>query len=202
MWVYRAVLYIKPGLMAEAIANLTGNPLPVGMRRRLLRPLNGAEAANQLIQEFEIEDVDAAVAGYGRPGPQSESSKRFVELNQNRGYYELYRVVHAVPGDGSPGAWLQRRVRWMKPGGRNEWVNLVRASTPFSWAGYSHRLLYPRTGTESGDILVDECTFSSLTEHDAVIREVTSRPENLEVVKKLGDLERRQNDVELYRIVE
>jgi hypothetical protein len=198
MWVYRSVLYIKPGLMAEAIANLKGNPLPEGIRVRLLRPINGAEAANQLVQELEFEDIDAVAADYGRPGPLDERVMRLVELNQNRGHRELYQVVHDVPGVGSPGAWVHRRTRWMKPGVRNEWVALMRSTVSWSYAGYSWRVMYPRTGAEIGDILIDEVTFSSLPEHDAAILERFSNAEFL----KFAEFERRQSDVDLYRMVE
>ena len=70
------------------------------------------------------------------------------------------------------------------------------------WAGYSFRMLFPRTGQEAGAILIDEVTFDSLVEHDDVIREAVSRPENAGLLAKLRDLERRPSDVSLYRVVE
>lgn len=205
MWVYRGVIYVKPGYIAEAIAHVKSAPPVEGVAVRVLRPVNGSEAATKLVFDFSFEDVDAYFASRGRPGPANAWMQRWIELNQSRGEYELYQVVHEVPSKGAPGAWVQRRVRWMKPGARNEWVSLVRDASPLPWtgySGYSFRVLYPRTGKEIGDILIDEVTFSSLAEHDAFIRDAVQASETPPWVKRLGELERRQSDVELYRVVE
>jgi len=202
MWVYRGVLYIKPGLMAEAVEYGKSLPTPPGVTIRMLRPINGPESQTQLIVETEFEDVDAYFASHGRPKPVGEGMKRWLELNQSRGHWDLYRVVHDVPGVGHPGAWVQRRTRWMKPGVRDEWVSLMRSTVSWSYAGYSWRVLYPRTGIEIGDILIDEVTFSSLPEHDAAVREAVRAAENAELLRKFGEFERRQSDVDLYRVVE
>ena len=81
-------------------------------------------------------------------------------------------------------------------------MSLISEAPLLPWAGYSFRMLFPRTGHETGSILIDEVTFDSLVEHDDVIRDVTGRPENAELMGRLRGLERRPSDVSLYRLVE
>jgi hypothetical protein len=202
MWVYRSVLYINPGRMAEAIANLKETALPASVHRRLLRPLNGAEAANQLVDEFEFEDLDAAAADYGHPGLQSEASKRFVELNQNRGARELYRVVHDVPCQGAPGLWVDRRERWVPSPRMSEALELWRTFPRLTAKGWSLRIMTARTGSEAPALLVVETTCDSLAEGDAAIGKFGSTPEGAAFVAKLRELELREADKYLLRVVD
>jgi hypothetical protein len=202
MWVYRSVLYIKPGLMAEAIANLRENPLPAGIRQRLSRPLNGAEAANQLIQEFELEDIDAGAASYGRPGPESESSKRFIELNQNRGHRELYQVLHTLPSEGPPGLWVDRRTRFCPRMHVEEALALWRATPRLAVPGYSMRILRPRTSSERTEPLVIEMTAASLAKLEEALIAQGGTSEHLRMVIKLAAWEEGYPIRELLRVVE
>jgi hypothetical protein len=201
MWVYRSVLYIKPGLMAEAIANLKDNPLPEGSLVRLLRPINGAEAANQLIQEIEFEDIDAVAANYGRPGPLDERVMRLVELNQNRAHRELYRVLHDVPCEGAPGLWVDRRTRYCPRARRDEALELWRTLPRLPMPGYSLRVLLPRTSSEREEPLVVEMTAASLEEGEA-FDTAGYWPEFPEWVKKVLACEEGFPKRDLLRVVE
>jgi len=52
MWVYRGVIYVKPGYIAEAIAHVKSAPPVEGVAVRVLRPVNGSEAATKLVFDF------------------------------------------------------------------------------------------------------------------------------------------------------
>jgi len=201
MWVYRTILYIKPGRMAEAVANLRETPLPAEFRRRLLRPLNGAEAVNQLVDEIEFEDLDPAGAAYGRPEPVNEMSQRFIELNQNRGYRELYKVVYDVPPEGRPGLWVDRRTRYCPRVRRGEALKLWRAFPRLPIAGFGLRVLMPRTGSEREEPLTVEMTAASFEESEAF--DTTSFwPEFPEWVQKVLACEEGFPKRDVLRVVE
>ena len=202
MWVHRGVLYIKPGLMAEAIAHAKTVSVPEGEHGRMLRPINGPEAMTQLIVESEFEDIDAAFASHGRPGPVDDDWwRRWLELNQNRGCYELYQVLHTVSGDGPPGLWVDRRVRFCPRARLGEALDLWRALPPSPIPGYSLRVLLPRTSSERTQPLVVECTAASLTEWELELAK--DSPGAAEWVRKLHACEEEGYPiVDLLRVVE
>jgi hypothetical protein len=201
MWVFRSVLFIKPGLMTEAVAHQKAQPRPEWVRWRLLRPLTGPEAGNQLVTEFTFEDIDAAITSYSNPGPADEWTRRWVELNENRGIHELYQVQHDVPAAGESGLWVDRRIRYVKDRRRGEMIALWRGGSALDVAGGSLRVLTPRTGEADGDILVVETTCSSLVELDKAAGAFISTPEGKTFVQQLFALEQRTATRELLCVV-
>ena len=137
MWVRRNEMRIKPGVMAEAVAHIKALQLQEGTTLRMLRPVNGPVSGRILVCESFVEDPDAAMEGFGRPKPAGEWAKRMLEFTEALGNWDLYRVVFEADTQDRPGAWLQRRVRWMNPGKRGEWVAALR-DAPL-WTGLATR---------------------------------------------------------------
>jgi hypothetical protein len=48
-------MFVKPGLMAEAVAHLKTAPPQEGVTFRLLRPISGEEAGTKLIVEASLQ---------------------------------------------------------------------------------------------------------------------------------------------------
>ena len=201
MWVHRGVLYINPGFMAEAVAYGKGITPQPGVTLRVLRPINGSESQTQLVVEAQFEDVDAYFANHGRPQPAGEGMKRWLELNQSRGQWELYRVVHDVPCEETLGVWVDRRTRYCPRARRAEALELWRAVPRLSIAGYSLRVLLPRTASEREEPLVVEMTAASLTESET-FDAAKFWPEFPDWVKKVLACEESFPKRDILRVVE
>ena len=202
MWVYRGVIYIRPGLMAEGIAHLKRQPPVPGVTVRLLRPINGPDAHQQLIMERQFEDLDAVMASYNRPSPSGEWERAWVEISQNRGHWELYEVVYELTGQGTPGPWVDRRVRYCPRGRTPEALGLWRALPPHDLPGYSLRILLPRTSSEREQPIVQEMTAASLPQLRADITAYMSTPEGREWGSKVFACEVSYPQLDLLRVVE
>jgi hypothetical protein len=199
MWVRRWILYVKPGLMAEAVAHVKTVPPEEGVTYRLLRPISGPEAGDKLIVEASFEDPDAQYASVSDPQPPNEWMQHWIELSQNRGIHELYQVRHAVETEGVEGLWVERRVRWVQDGKRGEALRRWRQSPPVP--GSSWRVLTPRTGKMIGNILVIETACDSLTEWGTNLSEMLSTPEGSAWAASVKALEMHEPTMELLRVV-
>ena len=199
MWVQRWVLFVKPGLMAEAVAHLKTAPPREGVTFRLLRPISGVEAGTKVIAEASFDDPDAQFAPDSNPQPPNEWMQRWIELSRYRGIHELYQVQHTVEAEGEPGLWVDRRVRWVKDGKRGEALRHWRQSPSLS--GVSLRVLTPRTGDKADNILVAELTFDSLAEFTTGVSEMLATPEGGAWAASVKALEMHEPTVELLRVV-
>jgi len=201
MWVHRLVALVKPGLMAEAVAHAKTAPPEEGVTYRMLRPVTGEDAGNKLIFEFSFEDPDAYFSWLGNPQPPDEWMKHWIELSQFRGLHELYEVEHSVEAEGKPGTWVDRRIRYVKDRRRGEMITLWRGVSALPVAGFSLRVLTPRTGERDGDILIIETTATSLVELEKAIGAFGSSPEGSAFVLQLHALEQCMATRELLRVV-
>ena len=201
MWVRRRVMFVKPGLMAQAVAHLKTAPSQEGVTVRLLRPTSGVEASTTLIAEVSFADPDTQFASWSNPQPPGEWMQRWRELSQSRGIHELYQVRHTVEAEGAPGLWVDRRVRWVQDGKRGEALTRWRRSPPVSVPGASFRVLTTRTGKMAGNILVVESTFDSLAEFETSLGEMLATPKGSQWAASVKDLELHEPTMELLRVV-
>jgi len=199
MWVRRWILYIKPGRMAEAVAHLKTAPPEEGVTVRLLRPICGAQAGETLIAEASFDDPDAQYAPLSDPQPPNEWMQRWIEISQSRGTHELYQVEFTVETEGTPGLWIDRRVRWVKDGWRGEALKRWQQAPLKLPPGTALRILTPCTGELIGNVLVVETTFESLTESETT--EMLSQPEGRIWATSVKALEMHEPTLELLRVV-
>lgn len=201
MWVRRWILYVKSGLMAEAVAHVKTVPPEEGVTYRMLRPISGPQALDTLIVEASFEDTDAQYAAVSDPQPADEWIRRWIELSQNRSIHELYQVQHTVEAEGAPGLWVERRVRWVQDGKRGEALDRWRNAPSVPVSGGSGRVLTPRTGEMIGNILVTESTFDSLAEWETNLRALLDTPEARAWADSVKALEMHEPTMELLRVV-
>ena len=199
MWIHRVTSFIKPGLMAEAVAHHASQPLSKGMTRRLLRPITGEQSTTKLVIELGFGDADAVYTAFMQPGPLSESSKKWIELNENRGTHELLQVVHEVPAQGPVGEWVDRRVFYVRR--TAEAIAILKSMSGVSVEGYSCRLSRPRTGAERESILIQDATFASLEQAEVAIANWFSSPEGVELMARWREVTQGRGIDELYRIM-
>jgi hypothetical protein len=187
--------------MAEAVAHVKTVPPEEGVTYRMLRPISGPQPLDTLIVEASFEDPDAQYAAVSDPQPAGEWIRRWIDLSQNRSIHELYEVQHTVEGEGAPGLWVDRRVRWVHRAHRSEALRRWRDVPWVPASGESYRVLTPRTGDKASNILVVEQTFDSLVEADTTGSEMLSTPEGRAWANSVKELEMHEPIMELLRVV-
>jgi hypothetical protein len=203
MWIHRQTTFLKPDFMAEALAHVSGQVLPPGTSRRLLRPIAGPEAGTKLVFEYAFGEgmAEPLYAAMTSARDLDEFSRKWITFSENRGIHELLKVVHEVPAAGKAGDWVDRRIVYVQPGRMADAIAFQKSWGKLDVEGFSYRVLTPRTGTEAGSILVTEATFSKLAEFDAAVARYAGTPEGARFLAQWIGVNQNRGIWELYRVI-